>query len=139
MPDGSLVSVSGLNLNLEEIYIYACPCSQFARFLKDRVKLNRQQPELYDTCDDLGFADIRQLLYWDESALKELNMKKPHAQMFMRKVKVFQDEATKVRGMSEPLSHRIAWLLCPVQAVVAGHWRGQLERLDGCVGRQTGE
>ena len=73
---------------------------QFRRFLEDRVKLNKQYPDLYDRFEKLGYDDIRGIVDLDNETLKEeIGLKAFHCKTFMRKIKVFQNEANAVMLM----------------------------------------
>ncbi len=48
---------------------------EFIRFLDDRVKLNKQYPDLYNRFEKLNYDDIRMPFDFDNEILKELNIR----------------------------------------------------------------
>ena len=75
------------------------PCQiEFIRFLSDRVKLNKQYPDLHQRFEKLGYDDIRTVFDFDKETLtQEIKIKPLHCKTFMRKIQVFKNEANVFR------------------------------------------
>lgn len=97
------------------------PCQiEFGRFLEERVKLNKQYPDLYQRFEKLGYDDVRSIVDIDNEVLKEeIGLKSLHCKAFIRKIKVFESEANIFRE----------WL----KKIVSGNQ--QYSSMDGLIDR----